>query len=73
MDTPILITTGVVAVTEFLKRVQSKDWQGTAVIIAAAIIGTLAGVYHLDGISITTGLLAGLAAVGIHTVAKQVG
>jgi hypothetical protein len=64
---------GVVAITELVKRIQSKDWQGVFIIIIAGLIGIGAGYFGIAGLTIITGLTAGLSAVGIHEVATKVG
>jgi hypothetical protein len=68
----LAITAGVIAVTEFIKRLvpQLPAW-GT--ILVAAVLGLLAGIVHLDGTDWLGGILAGLGAVGVHTVASQIG
>lgn len=69
----VFIAIAIVAVTELLKRLQVKDWYGAAVIVVAALIGALAGAFKLEGLTVFNGVVAGLGAVGIHTVARQVG
>lgn len=69
----LFIATAIVAVTELLKRIKASDWEGVAVILAACLIGALAGVFGVEGLNVADGILAGLTAVGIHQVARQVG
>lgn len=65
---------GVVSVTELLKRVKASDWEGVAVIVVAVLLGVFAGWQHVQGIAnIGDGVVLALGAVGIHTVARQVG
>jgi ABC-type glucose/galactose transport system permease subunit len=64
----VLIPVAIVAVTEFLKRLNKKDYEGCITIIVAVVIGGLAGVINLKGLDVTTGLIAGLEAVGVHTL-----
>ena len=69
----VLLATSIAAVTEFLKRMQAKDYQSAIIIVVAAALGLLTGIFHVDGLSILNGLLAGLGIAGIHTIAKQIG
>lgn len=63
-------TSAFIALTEFLKRLKAKDLYGAATIIVAGAIGAGAGYFNLGGFNVLTGLVAGLAAVGIHSVAQ---
>ena len=68
------IVTAVVAATEFLRRVNVKDWFGAMTIVLSAVIGGLAGYFHLAGTAnFEAGLLLGLGASGLVTVANRVG
>lgn len=69
----IFIITAVAGAVEFLKRLEVRDYRTCAVIAAAAGIGALAGVFSIDGLSVTEGVIAGLAASGTVTVASKVG
>lgn len=68
----VFVTAAVVAVVEFLKRVKDQDWIPAVTIVAAAVIGTLAGVAEIEGLTPMTGFIAGLAASGAYTVAGKV-
>lgn len=68
-----LFTLATVALTELTKRVKAKDYLGAGTIIYCAAVGAAAGNLHLAGLTVLTGLVAGLAAAGIHTVAQAVG
>ena len=65
-----LFTLATVAVTELAKRVKGKDYLGAGTIVFCAAVGAAAGDLHLAGLTVLTGLVAGLAAAGIHTVAQ---
>lgn len=69
----VFLATSIAAVTEFLKRVNDKDYRGAIIIAVAAGIGALAGVLDIEGLTVTTGLIAGLGIVGVHTIATRVG
>jgi len=69
----VLLATAIAAWTELVKRFQDKDWRGVAIILGAGIIGGLAGLAHLQGLTVEAGVIAGFGVAGIHTIAKQVG
>lgn len=69
----IFIITAVAGATEILRRLKDKDYWAAATITAAGVIGTLAGVFSVDGISVTNGLIAGLSASGLIVIADRVG
>lgn len=69
----LFLATSIAAVTEFLKRINDKDYRGAIVITVAALLGLVVGVFHVEGISIINGVIAGLGVSGIHTIAKQIG
>jgi hypothetical protein len=67
------IVTAVVAAVEFLRRAQVGDWFACASIIAAGAIGAVAGAFHAQGVvDVWTGIVLGLGASGIVTVASRV-
>lgn len=74
METVIvaLIPAAIIAVVEFLKRLNKKDYEGCLVIVVAVVVGAAAGLINLKGLDVVTGIMAGLDAVGIHTIATQV-
>lgn len=70
----LFIVTSVVASVELLRRIKVQDWFGAATIVVSAAIGLLAGVYSLGGVeTVEAGLIAGLGASGLVTVANRVG
>lgn len=77
MESVVFVSLAVVAVTELLKRIQAKDYQGVAVIVAAALLGALVAAFDTElgvlPLTIAQGVVVGLGAVGIHQVARQVG
>jgi hypothetical protein len=66
----VFITAAVVAVVQFLKLLKVKDWIGALTIVTAAVIGGLAGWANIDSLTVTQGIIAGLAASGVYTVVK---
>lgn len=67
-----IVVGAIVAVVQFLKTYVSQV-NGGITIIVAAVLGGIAGLFHVNGIDVPTGISLGLAAVGIHTVASNVG
>jgi hypothetical protein len=66
----VFITAAVVAVVQFLKLLKAADWVGAATIVVAAAIGGLAGWASIDSLTVTEGIIAGLAASGVYTIVK---
>ena len=73
MAESLFVTVAVVGATELFKRLRDRDYLGSLTIIAAALIGVLAGVYNVDGLSVSSGLIVGLTASGVYSVASKVG
>lgn len=69
LSSSLLVVTGV----EVSKRLHDKDYRAVGVIILAALIGAGAGYLGLAGLNVGSGVIAGLQAVGIHTVAQAAG
>lgn len=76
IDSTIFITTVIVAVTQVLKFAHPKV-TGIVTVLCAVVIGILASVFApkigIAPLSIAQGILDGLAAVGLHTLASKVG
>lgn len=68
-----LIALAVIAVTQFVSYVRVKNYDAALTIVVAGAVGTLAGAFNLETLTPLSGLIAGLSAVGIHTVAKKIG
>lgn len=79
METSAIVFIGavIVGVTELLKRVHLKDYLGAALIVVAAVVGALVGVFDVNlglaDITVAQGIMAGFASAGVYQVAKQVG
>jgi len=67
----ITLVAAVIAVTQFAKQAFPKI-SGWVTIVFAAALGLLAGYTGLEGLTPMTGLLAGLAAVGTHTIVSRI-
>ena len=68
---PIIVAI-VVAVVQAFKQ-QFPKIAGNWTVLLAAVLGGLIGLIHLAGIDPVTGIALGLSAVGIHTVAQNIG
>jgi hypothetical protein len=69
----VFVSMVVVAMVELLRRLQARDYIDALTIVGAGIIGAVAGYFHIDGLTVTNGILAGLSASGIVTIAKAMG
>ena len=69
----IIVTAMVVGLVELLRRIKLSDWFAVATIIASALIGALCGYFGIEGLTIATGIVVGLAGSGLVTVATRVG
>jgi len=67
-----LLPAAIIAVTELVKRVRAKDWNGASTIVVAAIVGVAAGFLGVKGLDPAAGALAGLEAVGIVKTAQTI-
>lgn len=67
------VVTAVVAATEFLRRLQVKDYFAAITIVVSAAIGALAGAAGIEGLTVATGIVVGLGASGLVTVASRAG
>ena len=66
------VLTGLVAgVVELIKWIFDKDWRAMATIIAAALVGGAGGLVF--GINFLIGMVFGLSASGIITIAQNIG
>lgn len=68
---PILVGS-IIAIVEFIKT-YFPVVNGGVTIALAAILGLIAGLYHVENIDPITGTLVGLASVGLDTQTKNIG
>ena len=66
------IVAAIVAAVQAVKILAPKV-NGAITILVAAVLGALAGYQHLAGLDVVSGVVLGLSAVGVHTVATVVG
>lgn len=76
IDSVVFIGAAIIAATQVLKLLVPAV-NGAVTIVVATLLGALVGGIDihigLDNISVAQGVLTGLAAVGVHTTAAQVG
>lgn len=68
----LLLTGAVVGAVEFIRRLFERDYQAAIIIFVAALIGGLYGFLGIDATSVAEGIVVGLAASGLVTVANRV-
>jgi hypothetical protein len=67
-----LITAGIIACIQLAKE-YIPQVSGAATIVLAIILGLTAGLLHLEGINVPTGILLGLTSVGTFQVSQNIG
>ena len=74
MDTSVVfVTIAVVGFTEFVRRLKDKDYYAALTIAGAVVIGASAGFFNVEGLTVSTGIIAGLAGSGAVTLATRAG
>jgi hypothetical protein len=68
----ILITTMVVGLVELVKRLFDRDYRGAIIILGATVIGALCGYFNVEVQGVVQGIVVGLGAAGVVTVAQKV-
>lgn len=69
----LVLIPAVVAFVELLRRLQAKDYFASITIIGAGLIGAVLGLAHAPGVvDAWAGLVGGLAASGVVTIATRV-
>lgn len=68
----ILVTTMVVALTEAVKAAADRNWRTVVIIVGSALIGAACGFLGIEGLGVAQGIVVGLGASGIVTVAKRI-
>ena len=70
MDT-LTVSAGIIAVVRTIKEVVPTV-SGVVTILVAVVLGGLAGYFNIQGLDLVSGVIAGLGAVGVTTVADRV-
>lgn len=68
----LLLTGAVVGAVEFIRRMFEKDHEAAVIIFISALIGGIYGFMGIDATSVAEGIVVGLAASGLVTVASRV-
>lgn len=69
--TSIFVIAAVAGFVELVKRLFAQDWRAAVIIAGSALIGVGAGFVGIDGLTWSTGLITGLAASGLITIAQS--
>lgn len=69
--TAVILTGLVMGTVELVKRLFDKDWRACAIILGAALVGGVSGLFL--GITVLQGIAFGLAASGYVTLAQNMG
>jgi hypothetical protein len=68
----VLLTTMIVGVVELVTSLFDRNFRTAVIIVCAALVGAVCGVFGVEGLDVATGIAVGLAASGVVTVAKKV-
>lgn len=68
----VLVTGMVIGVVEFIKSLFDRNFRAACIIAASAFVGGLCGVFGVENVTVPLGIVVGLAASGVVTVAKRV-
>lgn len=67
----------VAGLTQLVKLVRDKNYSGAAIVVAAAVIGGLVGLFDTSigivDVTVAVGVMIGLSAAGVVAVAEKVG
>lgn len=71
MTNSVTVSAAIIAVVAFIKQ-HFPLVKGWFTMIVAVVLGGLAGFFHLEGLDLVTGVMAGLMAVGGMTAADRI-
>lgn len=60
----------VVAVVKLVDLIADGDYRSSLKIVLAGVVGAVAGFFHIQGLSISEGIQAGLTASGLVSIVK---
>jgi hypothetical protein len=63
----------VAGFTQLVKSLFDRDYRTCIIILGSASIGAFAGFLNIQGIDVPTGIVVGLAASGVVTIAQAIG
>lgn len=67
------IVGAVIGFTQLVKSLFDRDYRSAVIIAGSAVIGALAGFFGIEGVTVPAGIVAGLAASGVVTLAVGIG
>lgn len=68
----VFLITAIVGFVELVKAISEQNVRSIAIILGSAAIGAITGFFGIDGLTVATGLQAGLAASGTYTIAEKI-
>lgn len=77
IESTVFIGAVIVGITQFIKLARDKNYAGALVIVFAVLVGFVVSLVDTEigiaNISVAQGILLGLAAPGVVTVAEKIG
>lgn len=70
--TPFIVG-AVVGFVQLVKSLFDRDYRSAVIIAGSAAIGGVAGFFAIEGLTVATGIVAGLLASGSVTIAQALG
>lgn len=68
----VLVTTMVIGLVEFVKALFDRDYRTAVIIVGSALVGAACGFAGIEGLTVATGIVIGLGASGVVSVAKKI-
>lgn len=73
----IFIGAVIIGITQFIKLIRDKNYAGALIIVCAVLVGVVVALLDtqmgITDITVAQGVMLGLAAPGVVTVAEKVG
>lgn len=69
----VLVVTMVIGSVELVKALFDGNYRAAVIVGVSAIVGGLCGFFAVEGVDVPTGIVIGLSASGLVTVAKYTG
>lgn len=69
----VFLVTAVVGFVELVKALEARNYRTVIIIVGAGLIGAIVGYFGIEGLTVTTGIIAGLSASGVYKVGSEVG
>lgn len=73
MENTIIVSAFVIGFTQLVKSVFDSDYRSVVIILGAALIGGISGFFEVQGLNISTGIVAGIASSGVVTLGQALG